>query len=68
MDLRAGRVYAYGISVGAGSFECVDCGYHLEHAAQVPLPSCPRFRDSTHTRAGWHVSPNPAAETTGRSG
>ncbi len=56
MDRRDERIYAYGISTGAGPYECVDCGHHLEHTARGPLPPCPRYRDSTHTRAGWHVA------------
>jgi hypothetical protein len=63
MEWRVDVVYAYGISIGAGSIECADCGHRQEHAGRGPLPPCPRYRDSTHTRAGWRVSP--ARETDG---
>ena len=53
MERLADRVYAYGVSGDAGSFECVDCGHRHAHAARGPLPPCPLYRDSTHTRAAW---------------
>ena len=53
MEHRAASVYAYGIAIDAGSFECVDYGHRHEHAAREPLPPCPLYRDSTHTRAAW---------------
>jgi hypothetical protein len=53
MELRGERIYAYGVWIEPGSFECVDCGHRYEHSLQAPLPPCPGYRDSTHTRAAW---------------
>jgi len=53
MGDRVDRIYAYGISIAPGSFECVDCGHRHEHAEPGPLPPCPRYLDSTHARAAW---------------
>ena len=55
MEHRADHVYAYGIAIDAGSFGCVDCGHRHAHAARGPLPPCPLYRDSTHTRAAWRA-------------
>jgi hypothetical protein len=52
MEGSGGRVLAYGVLTDAASFECVDCGHRLEHA-HGRLPPCPRYRDSTHSRAAW---------------
>ena len=49
------RVFAYGMPMDAGPIECVDCGHRLEHERRDPLPPCPRYRDSTHARAGWRA-------------
>ena len=53
MEGRAERVYAYGVWIDAGAFECVDCGHRYEHNSRAQLPPCPRYRDSTHARAAW---------------
>jgi hypothetical protein len=55
MEWFADRVYAYGITLDAESIECVDCGHRQEHPGGGPLPPCPRYRDSTHSRAGWRI-------------
>jgi hypothetical protein len=57
MEQRAERLYAYGISIDPGPFECVDCGQRYEHMARAQLPPCPSYRDSTHTRAAWRYRP-----------
>jgi hypothetical protein len=62
----ADRVYAYGVSLGAGSIECVDCGYRQEHPTRGPLSPCPRYRDSTHVRAAWRIVAGREADTNGR--
>jgi len=53
MERPGDRLYAYGVVTDAASYECIDCGRQLEHAAHGRLPPCPRYRDSTHTRAAW---------------
>jgi hypothetical protein len=55
MEWFADRVYAYGVTLSAESIECIDCGYRQEHPSRGPLPPCPRYRDPTHTRAGWRI-------------
>jgi hypothetical protein len=58
MTWFAERVYPYGVSLGAESIECVDCGYRRHHPNRGPLPPCPRYHDSTHVRAGWRIVRN----------
>ena len=55
MEWRGDAVYGYGVSIGSGWIECVDCGHRQQHAGPAPLPPCPRYRDATHGRAGWRV-------------
>jgi hypothetical protein len=55
MEDSVDRVYAYGIAIDAGSFECVDCDHRHDHAARGPLPPCPLYRDSTHARSAWRA-------------
>jgi hypothetical protein len=63
MEWQGDRVYAYGVCAGAGSIECIDCGYRREHG-RGPLSPCPRFRDSTHVRAGWRLTRRDDESTT----
>jgi hypothetical protein len=58
MDGPGDRVFAYGVLSDAARFECVDCGHRLEHGAPGRLPPCPRYRDSTHSRAAWRREPD----------
>jgi hypothetical protein len=53
MEQPGFRIFAYGVVSDAASYECVDCGHRLEHGVRGRLPPCPRYRDSTHSRAAW---------------
>jgi hypothetical protein len=48
-------VIGYGVQTQPGTFRCIDCEYLFEKRAPGAMPPCPRYLDSTHTRAGWRV-------------